>query len=213
MPLLTSPLAATLLAADGGGAGGSGFLPIVLLAAVVVFFFVLPMRRQKKMREDLKQRQEQMGPGTRVMTQFGLFGTIVSTDPLENTAVLRIAPDTDVTVYLPAVTTVLDENGRIPGSPEAARAAAAATEAPASPAEGEDLQYDPSRRTEDEARPTAEHDEAAAGRTAPRPEYGQREDELPAEDGTPRRTTLNGHDLDERGRDEQDTDRGSGTVR
>ncbi|MCP3427244.1 preprotein translocase subunit YajC [Rothia sp. AR01] len=114
-----------LLAAGGGGGGGSSILMLVLMVAILVIFLVLPMRRQKKMRQQLKDRQDAMGPGTPVMTQFGVFATVVSVDKDTNTAVLEIAPGTNIKVHLQTVTTVLDENGQVPGTPEAARASAA----------------------------------------------------------------------------------------
>lgn len=115
----------SLQAAGEGGAGGSNFLLLGLMLVVVVVFLVLPMRRQKKARQQMQERQQAMTPGTRVMTQFGVFGTIVSVDREANRAVIEVAPKTEITVHLGAVTTVLDDNGQLPGTPEAARAAAA----------------------------------------------------------------------------------------
>lgn len=123
MLLSTINSTGSLQAAEGGG-GGSNFLLLGLMLVVVVVFLVLPMRRQKKARQQMAERQEAMVPGTRVMTQFGVFGTIVSVDRAANRAVIEVAPKTEITVHLGAVTTVLDENGQIPGTPEAARAAA-----------------------------------------------------------------------------------------
>lgn len=118
--------AGTLQAAEGGGAGGSNMIFLLLAVVFVVVFMILPMRRQKKARTELQERQNAMGPGTPVMTQFGLYGTIVSVDQENKTAILEVAPGTQVKVHLQTVTTVLDENGRVPGTPEAARAAAEA---------------------------------------------------------------------------------------
>ncbi|WP_085529547.1 preprotein translocase subunit YajC [Kocuria massiliensis] len=123
MLLSTINSTGSLQAAEQGG-GGSNFLLLGLMLVVVVVFLVLPMRRQKKMRAQMAERQESMVPGTRVMTQFGVFGTIVSVDRPNNRAVIEVAPKTEITVHLGAVTTVLDDNGQIPGTPEAARAAA-----------------------------------------------------------------------------------------
>lgn len=125
MLLSTINSTGSLQAADQGGGGGSNFLLLGLMLVVVIVFLVLPMRRQKKARQQMQERQNAMSPGTRVMTQFGVFGTIVSIDREANRAVIEVAPKTEITVHLGAVTTVLDDNGQVPGTPEAARAAAA----------------------------------------------------------------------------------------
>jgi preprotein translocase subunit YajC len=65
----------------------------------------------------VKEKQAAMGPGTEVMTNYGLYGTVRSIDRDTNKVVLEIAPGTAVTVHLQTVTTVVED--------EAAPAAAA----------------------------------------------------------------------------------------
>lgn len=101
-------LSAQLLAeAQQTGGGTAWFLPVMLLVMVLLLW--LPMRRQKKAQAQIKQKQATMGPGTRVMTSFGLFGTVQSIDRDENKAVLEVSPGTSVTVHTQTVTTVVDE--------------------------------------------------------------------------------------------------------
>ncbi|WP_423445583.1 preprotein translocase subunit YajC [Kocuria sp. KSNUG] len=98
-------LAETQQAATGGGS--AWFLPVMLLAMVLLLW--LPMRRQKKAQAEMKTKQASMGPGTQVMTSFGLFGTLQEMDRENNKAVLEIAPGQLVTVHSQTVTTVVDE--------------------------------------------------------------------------------------------------------
>lgn len=98
-------LAETQQAATGGGT--AWFLPVMLV--VVVLLLWLPMRRQKKAQAEMKAKQAGMEPGTRVMTSFGLFGTLRDMDRENNKAVLEIAPGQLVTVHSQTVTTVVDE--------------------------------------------------------------------------------------------------------
>ena len=98
-------LAETQQAATGGGS--AWFLPVMLLAMVLLLW--LPMRRQKKAQAEMKTKQASMGPGTQVMTSFGLFGTLREMDRENNKAVLEIAPGQLVTVHSQTVTTVVDE--------------------------------------------------------------------------------------------------------
>lgn len=98
-------LAETQQAATGGGT--AWFLPVMLVVMVLLLW--LPMRRQKKAQAEMKAKQAGMEPGTRVMTSFGLFGTLCDMDRENNKAVLEIAPGQLVTVHSQTVTTVVDE--------------------------------------------------------------------------------------------------------
>ena len=97
--------AETQQAATGGGT--AWFLPVMLVVMVLLLW--LPMRRQKKAQAEMKAKQAGMEPGTRVMTSFGLFGTLRDMDRENNKAVLEIAPGQLVTVHSQTVTTVVDE--------------------------------------------------------------------------------------------------------
>ena len=93
--------------AAGGGAGTAWFLPVMLVVMVLLLW--LPMRRQKKAQAQMKAKQATMEPGTRVMTSFGLYGTLRDMDRENNKAVLEVSPGQLVTVHSQTVTTVVDE--------------------------------------------------------------------------------------------------------
>ena len=80
----------------------------------------LPMRRQKKAVAQVKEKQAAMGPGTEVMTNYGLYGTVRSIDRDTNKVVLEIAPGTAVTVHLQTVTTVVEDEAAPAAETEAA---------------------------------------------------------------------------------------------
>lgn len=88
---------------------GSPVFMLVLLAAMMLLLIVLPARRAKKAQQQLKERQDTMGPGTKVMTNFGLYGSVVTIDKEANTAELEIAPGTVVKVHLMTVTSIEEE--------------------------------------------------------------------------------------------------------
>jgi preprotein translocase subunit YajC len=94
-------------AEQSAGGGGAWLLPLMVVAMVLLFW--LPMRRQKKAMAQVKEKQAAMGPGTEVMTNYGMYGTVRSIDRDTNKVVLEIAPGTAVTVHLQTVTTVVDE--------------------------------------------------------------------------------------------------------
>ena len=88
--------------AYGMGAGGSGgqqgggiaaFLP--LIAIVVIFYFLLIRPQQKRQREH-KMLLTTLRKGDKVITNSGMFGTIVGMDDKENKVVLKVADNVKV---------------------------------------------------------------------------------------------------------------------
>lgn len=82
---------------------------LLLMGIMIIVLIVLPARRNKKMQEQLRARQETMTRGTKVMTNFGLYGTIDTINKDDNTAHLTIAPNTTVKVHLATVTTIQED--------------------------------------------------------------------------------------------------------
>jgi preprotein translocase subunit YajC len=105
-------------AAQPTGGGTAWLLPLMLVAMVLLLW--LPMRRQKKAVAQVKEKQAAMGPGTEVMTNYGLYGTVRSIDRDTNKVVLEIAPGTAVTVHLQTVTTVVEDEAAPAAGTEAA---------------------------------------------------------------------------------------------
>ena len=117
-------------AAQPTGGGTAWLLPLMLVAMVLLLW--LPMRRQKKAAAQVKEKQAAMGPGTEVMTNYGLYGTVRSIDRDTNKVVLEIAPGTAVTVHLQTVTTVVEDEA----APAAETVAAPSVVEPDAPGAG-----------------------------------------------------------------------------
>ena len=105
-------------AAQPTGGSTAWLLPLMLVAMVLLLW--LPMRRQKKAVAQVKEKQAAMGPGTEVMTNYGLYGTVRSIDRDTNKVVLEITPGTAVTVHLQTVTTVVEDEAAPAAETEAA---------------------------------------------------------------------------------------------
>ncbi|MCC5782500.1 preprotein translocase subunit YajC [Kocuria sp. CCUG 69068] len=105
-------------AAQPTGGSTAWLLPLMLVAMVLLLW--LPMRRQKKAVAQVKEKQAAMGPGTEVMTNYGLYGTVRSIDRDTNKVVLEIAPGTAVNVHLQTVTTVVEDEAAPAAETEAA---------------------------------------------------------------------------------------------
>lgn len=86
--------------------GGFSFSSLLLPILLAVFIFMM-FRKQKKTQKTVQEQRTQMVPGTEVMTQFGLFGTILSINNEENKAVLELSPGNTATVHLQALTKVV----------------------------------------------------------------------------------------------------------
>ncbi|MBF0808104.1 preprotein translocase subunit YajC [Rothia nasimurium] len=93
---------------------GSPLFMLLLLGIMMLVLIVLPARRAKKAQQQIKERQDSMVPGTQVMTNFGLYGSVVSIDKEANTSHLEIAPGTVVKVHLMTVTSIEEDTAAAP---------------------------------------------------------------------------------------------------
>ncbi|MHA7180299.1 preprotein translocase subunit YajC [Arthrobacter sp. MDB2-24] len=81
----------------------------LLLPLALAFLIFTMFRRQRKAQKQVKEMRTSMEPGTEVMTQFGLFGTIVSIDQENNKAVLELSPGNFATVHTQALSKVVEQ--------------------------------------------------------------------------------------------------------
>jgi preprotein translocase subunit YajC len=96
---------------------------IIMLAVLAVLIFFM-FRNSRKRQADARELQSKVQPGAKVMTNFGVFGTILSMDEEENQVLLETSPGTVLTVHRQTIARVVEPV-----------ADAAATEV--APAEGE----------------------------------------------------------------------------
>ena len=87
--------AAYAMGTGGGQQGGgiAGFLP--LIAIVVIFYFLLIRPQTKKSREH-KTLLSTLRKGDKVITNSGMYGTIVGMDDKENKVVLKVAENVKI---------------------------------------------------------------------------------------------------------------------
>jgi preprotein translocase subunit YajC len=98
---------APAVAADASPAAG-GFDPmtLILLAVFAIFIFMM-FRRQKATKKAAQEQQAKMATGVSVMTNFGLFGTVLEIDEAENKVVLELSPGNTATVHRQTITKIL----------------------------------------------------------------------------------------------------------
>lgn len=80
---------------------------LIMLAVLAVLIFFM-FRNSRKRQADARNLQEKVQPGAKVMTNFGVFGTILSIDEDENQVLLETSPGTVLTVHRQTVARVVE---------------------------------------------------------------------------------------------------------
>ncbi|MHA7294450.1 preprotein translocase subunit YajC [Arthrobacter sp. HLT1-21] len=112
----------TLLAQTAAQDPGFDIFNLLLPLALGVLIFMM-FRRQRKTQKTIKEQRTQMVPGTEVMTNFGLFGTVISLDEEANKALLQLGPGATATVHMQTLTKVVqpepaDDDDETPAVPD-----------------------------------------------------------------------------------------------
>ncbi|MFK4728490.1 preprotein translocase subunit YajC [Agromyces mediolanus] len=77
---------------------------LAVLAVLIFFMF----RNSRKRQAEARELQSKVQPGAKVMTNFGVFGTIVSIDEEENRAELEVSPGTVLTLHRQTIARVVE---------------------------------------------------------------------------------------------------------
>ncbi|GAA4055692.1 preprotein translocase subunit YajC [Agromyces indicus] len=80
---------------------------IIMLAVLAVLIFFM-FRNSRKRQQEMRDLQSKVVPGAQVMTNFGVFGTILSIDEDENKVELEAGPGTVLTVHRQTIARVVD---------------------------------------------------------------------------------------------------------
>ncbi len=109
-----------------------------LLAVMLVFMFLNTRKRQKQMKEQQEEKAAKTVPGAKVLLQGGLYGTIVSFDPvdLDKPAQVELAPGVVIEVHSQAIIRVVDPTEETADDESDAEDAAEDTAAENTPAQG-----------------------------------------------------------------------------
>lgn len=115
------------------------FLLIALLLALLVFMFWSSRRRSKRMKAEQEEKARQTVPGSEVLLQGGLYGTIVAYDAenLDQPAIVEIAPGVEIKVHSQAILRVVDPAEDVVSEDEAIEAEASHAEYVEDVADGE----------------------------------------------------------------------------
>ena len=80
---------------------------IIMLAVLAVLIFFM-FRNSRKRQADARNLQSKVQVGAKVMTNFGVFGTILSIDEDENQVLVETSPGTVLTVHRQTIARVVE---------------------------------------------------------------------------------------------------------
>lgn len=81
-------------------------MTLILILAFAFLIFMM-FRGRKKAQKQQEQLRSKLAPGSEVMTNFGLFGTVVAIDTDDNKVTLELSPGTTATVHSQAIAKVV----------------------------------------------------------------------------------------------------------
>ena len=83
-----------------------------LLAVMLVFMFMNTRKRQRQMKEQQEEKAAKTVPGVKVLLQGGLYGTVVSYDPvnLDQPAQIELAPGVVIEVHSQAILRIVEDD-------------------------------------------------------------------------------------------------------
>jgi preprotein translocase subunit YajC len=84
-------------------------LTIGMLAVLAILVFFM-FRNSRKRQRDAAALQQKVQVGADVMTNFGVYGTILEIDEEDNKILLETSPGTVLTVHRQTVTRVIDDH-------------------------------------------------------------------------------------------------------
>lgn len=131
---------------------------LILFGAIAVVLIFLMFRNSRRNKARLEELKTLMVPGAEIMTNFGLFGKLLSVDDVTNEAVVETSPGVTVRVHKQTLSKVVTPEVTDPDAPPSAT--------PRSVEEAIEI----ANREEAER-------EAAAKIDAEAPEYGERVDD------------------------------------
>ncbi|CAN5185480.1 hypothetical protein BH09ACT3_BH09ACT3_02690 [soil metagenome] len=72
---------------------------LILIAVALAVFVFFQFRSSRKRSKENAERQAAILPGVEIMTNYGLFGTIVSVDEANNLAFVEVSPGNIIKIH------------------------------------------------------------------------------------------------------------------
>ena len=83
-----------------GGAAGILANPLTMMVIVMGIFYVMLILPQQRRQKQLRAMLEALKSGDKVVTNSGIYGSVVGFDEASNTVILKIASDPQVKIRI-----------------------------------------------------------------------------------------------------------------
>jgi preprotein translocase subunit YajC len=84
------------MATNGGGGQGGAIQSLIFFGLIIAIFYFLMIRPQQKRKKDHETMLSTLRKGDKVVTNSGMFGTIVGMDDKENKVVLKVSENVKI---------------------------------------------------------------------------------------------------------------------
>lgn len=81
---------------------------LILLAGLLVVMIFFTWRSSRKRKTEAETMQNKLVPGAEVMTQHGIFGTLISLDDEKNEAIVETTPGTRLRLHRQTIVRVVE---------------------------------------------------------------------------------------------------------
>lgn len=88
-------------------------MTLILLAGLLVVMIFFTWRSSKKRKAEAETLQTKLVPGAEIMTQHGIFGTLVSIDDDSNEAIIETTPGTKLRVHRQTIVRVVEDEAPV----------------------------------------------------------------------------------------------------
>ena len=90
---------------------------LILIAVALAVFVFFQFRSSRKRTKETAARQAAIAPGVEIMTNFGLYGTVLSIDEDSNMALIETTPGTVIKIHRQTILKAVEDE--TPAAPEA----------------------------------------------------------------------------------------------
>ena len=88
-------------------------MELIFLALALGAFIIFQVFQGRKRKRETEDRQSKFLPGVEIMTNYGLYGTIVSIDDERNLVMLETSPGVEIKVHRQTILKVADYNDNL----------------------------------------------------------------------------------------------------
>lgn len=81
---------------------------LILLFGLLVVMIFFTWRNSRKRKAEAEEMQNKLVPGAEIMTQHGIFGTLISVDEEKNEAIVETTPGTQLRVHRQTIARVVE---------------------------------------------------------------------------------------------------------